>query len=479
MNSNNFFFCVIIPPVLLTVLCVKFFFDRIFIKMDEKHNKYMSLFEKNDIYWGIGIENELYMTFEKKINVDNKFINKIHRRERYSVDYFTNYKKEILKDLNKYMIYTDVPILVNSNSFTKTDINNNAKTTYTKNPQPNPLFSGKTLIESLTENDSFFEENKNYVFDGDTIEIMTFNFYKAKIGDVLNELKYFKELFLKKVQEGQKKLGFFTKYGKIIWMEYNYPMGRFLTNFNNMGIFCNGTIHFNITLPTSLDNNNDIRYMDKFVYIHKIFIRLIQYFEPIMIAIYGSPDPFSEHIEGLSKASQRVAVSRYIGLGTYDTDNMETGKILSFSSDNYPTTFWYNLYHQKCNYEKLERIGLDINFNKFRNHGVEIRFFDHMSDDNIKESLEFLCFLGDVAMEMSELNIQIKNPIYDIEWNKFVVKIFEEGINTIVSDTDKNIYEKIFDIKTETNLNVVDFYREIQTALKQKYNSKLFTRNIT
>ena len=32
----------------------------------EKHNKYKKYYKKDNLYWGLGIENELYLEFEKK-----------------------------------------------------------------------------------------------------------------------------------------------------------------------------------------------------------------------------------------------------------------------------------------------------------------------------------------------------------------------------------------------------------------------------
>ena len=37
-----------------------------------KHIKYKCKYIKNDIYWGLGIENELYLEFEKKKNNEYK-----------------------------------------------------------------------------------------------------------------------------------------------------------------------------------------------------------------------------------------------------------------------------------------------------------------------------------------------------------------------------------------------------------------------
>lgn len=112
-----------------------------------KHEKYKNQYLKNNTYWGLGIENEVYLEFENKRTINKKdFINN-HKRERYSIDYFSNYKSNELDNAFKY-IYNiinnniEIPIMLNSNSFTKTDYNNNSKTLYTKNVK---------IIQNLTE----------------------------------------------------------------------------------------------------------------------------------------------------------------------------------------------------------------------------------------------------------------------------------------------------------------------------------------
>lgn len=109
-----------------------------------------------------------------------------------------------------------------------------------------------------------------------------------------------------------------------------------------------------------------------------------------MIAVYGSPDPFSLFNEysnknNFSKSSQRCAISRYIGIGTYNSDIMKTGKILSLPINeilcNNFDYWWFNKYYEENGYNKLNEIGLDINFNKHYNHGIEIRFLDHINDN--------------------------------------------------------------------------------------------------
>ena len=226
---------------------------------DSKHNKYFKDYIENDLYWGLGIENELYLEFSEPLIIDSKFL-KNNKRERYSVDYFTSYNSNYMKKTIDNMINKNdkyiLPLLMNSHSLSKCDINGNHKTLYTKLNEPNLNFT-KPLIDSLIENDTYFNNN-NYIFDGDTIEIMTRNYYKTTLQYIIDELKRFKAEFIEHLQHCQQDLVFFKNFGNINWMEKNHELACFLTNMDHIAIFCNGTIHYNVTLPTLLDNNKNI-----------------------------------------------------------------------------------------------------------------------------------------------------------------------------------------------------------------------------
>ena len=113
-----------------------------------KHNLYKDKYPINSVYWGLGIENELYLEFEKPYLIDKNVLIKNHNRERYCLDYYWSYSTDAL---NKAFEYLEnkleqnylCPILLNSHSFTKTDKNNNSITTIQKKPNEN--FQGKTL----------------------------------------------------------------------------------------------------------------------------------------------------------------------------------------------------------------------------------------------------------------------------------------------------------------------------------------------
>ena len=248
--------------------------------------------------------------------------------------------------------------------------------------------------------------------------------------------------------------------------------------------------------------------------------------EPLFMSIYGTPDPFSHIINPLnpdgllfSSCSQRCAVSRYIGIGTYDTDTMIKGKLVTVPTYNTKIGNeeygWYKKYYENCAYNKLNELGYDINFNKHFNHGVEIRFFDHINDINmIEEVLEFLVYLGDYAiyiMSMGHVGVDdsegivrngstqvskhsplvrdlthshynkmdITNPINSIIWNNMVVDCMRYGKNMKITDEYINMYSDIFNLDKNSLQdspfvnNLTHIYYEIFNILKNK--SKKFS----
>jgi len=449
----------------------------------DKHTKYKESYGKNELYWGIGIENELYLEFEKKIPVEKKKFLNAHKRERYSVDYYKNYIEEHVNCGFLYESFIDsieLPVLMNSHSLTKTDQNNNSKTLYTKLCEPNPKFCGQTLWELAMKN-AYLADNfqKNFTFDGDTIEVITQNFYNTELSKVLDEYKQIKKDFIGNLRSVFLENKIFAEYGEIGFQKDNHQFALYLTNFHNIGIFNNGTLHFNITLPTLLSKDGWIADKAVFIKIHKNYIKLIQFMEPFFLAKYGSPDKFStiacDYAKLFSACSQRCAVSRYIGIGTYDTDSMKTGKLLQDDSNLFDVVTkdygWYNQYYRDCAYTKGDKMGYDINFNKHYNHGVEIRFFDHIANDSkIGDVLDDLVYLGDWSLE----NDIPENPIKSTTWNGLVVKCMRQGKNTQLSFEELELYNGIFRTKF-WNQDIYGLYDEI-IDLVCSTKGKLFSK---
>jgi len=444
--------------------------EKIEVEILEKHRNYLEHYKPNDYYWGLGIENETYLEMSKKLDIDkSNFYSKLAKRERYSVNYFNSYKPGIYDYCIQNINLSDkVPILVNAHSFVKTDINNNHMTTYTTNPQPNLKFNGKTIYEFLCEEDSYFKDEymKSFIFDGDTIEFISQNFYKSTVKEVISNLLDAKYRFINKLRIIFDKHKIFADYGSINICETNYPFITFMTNFKNCSIFNNMTYHLNFTLPTQLTDKCYIKDYKLFIEQHKNAIHLIQWIEPVLVALYGTGDVFSSINKNITNTSQRIAKSRYIGLGTYDTDKMEPGKILQISSDNNHLSnldyWWFNKYYEVSDYTKETQIGVDINFHKHKNHGIELRIFDYFEISKLEKIMIFIILLLDYSLEN-----KIESPVKNKTWNEFVVNILLDK-DTKISGNIKNEFGKIFNINLN-NQSILEFYNNIYKKLLKKY----------
>ena len=263
-------------------------------------------------------------------------------------------------------------------------------------------------------------------------------------------------------------------------MSKNHSFAMYMTNINNVNMFNNGTLHYNLTLPTKLDSNKNIEDKINFVKIHKEAIKIIQWFEPILLSIYGSPDPFSkfddfEYKNFFSPVSQRCAVSRYIGIGTYNTDTMTPGKILTIPIESHPkfndNEWWFNKYYKNCAYKKRKEIGLDINFNKHYSHGIEIRFFDYIEQpDKLFESFEFIIYLMDVILDNENDTKNILNPITNNLWNELTFGLMTLGNKYHINNQIINFFNEILNIDIVSTVLVSELYYQIYWKLKIKYS---------
>jgi hypothetical protein len=358
--------------------------------------------------------------------------------ERYSVNYYAVYKKGLL-DLALATALAaapggrmTVPVLMNNHSFIDCDLSAEHRTTYERTPKSNPRFAGRTLYDYICDHSAWLrdERGRAFVWDGDTVEFMTQRFYRATVDDVMMELCDAEERFVRELNAVPRQ-GVLLSHGPFsLAAPRNEPWATYLTNPRGVSMFNNGTIHVNITLPTRLDwTGRRPLFWDDFVERHRRLARLIQWIEPLWIAAYGSGDPFAS-VTGVSgelyaAGSQRLAVSRYIGVGTFDTEQMPTGKILQIPSGVGTGRFpWYDrLYEHMGGYERLGVVGLDLNFNKHWAHGLEIRIFDQMSRVALREVLEQVVILMDVAEEGRD----IPNPWGAESWVGAVAAAIHRG----------------------------------------------------
>jgi hypothetical protein len=427
-------------------------------------------------------------------------MSKHRKQERYSVNYYNAYKTsefdQILSEISDTNLL--VPILVNSHTFQKTDVNLQHKTTYEKQPKPNPKFSSTTVFELLQQHNPYFkEEHENsFTFDGDTIEFITQDFYNATVEQVMGELKAHETKFIDNlnatIESKPATFGVFGSLAPYKIQERNFGFAHYLTNLSNVSMFNNGTIHVNITLPTMLNASCQIENPQLFIEQHQNLARLFQWFLPLFIAEYGSGDPFERILKSPSnpppiskkhslfaKGSQRLAVSRYIGVGTYDTTTMEKGKILQVSRTDVVATNtipWYDNLYSKTVYATLADIGLDINFNKHWSHGLEFRIFDSISYDELQQILYDIVLLADMSLMLpsAAADNALKVPQQNTLWHNMVTNAIWKGADTHLSADEQKLYYDIINLSqpipitatsTPKPIPIKEFYKQIMEQI--------------
>jgi len=437
----------------------------------EKHTRYLSDYKPNDYFWGLGIENETYLQFAEPVIFTAKELLTRHRPERYSVNYFHTYNSNYRDALST--LFPDpthmLPLYLNSHSFQKTDLSGNHVTTYEREPKPNPKFRGETIHEFLCRTDpiSFGRNYKiTYVYDGDTIEFMTQRFYKTTVEATIAELLLAKVLYLRSLNAALRPTGFLDSNGPLIFPPRNAGFATYATNRANITTFNNGTFHLNFTLPTQLGSNSKPCNRRQFVDQHRTAIRCIQALEPLIIALYGTPDPLAAVAPGYSKGSQRCAVSRYIGIGTYDTAKMQTGKILTLPISEIKQSkrpfWWYNLYHSISSYAPLDKLGADINFNKHGNHGIEIRFLDSFDEARLQPLMTFLVHVLDFSLAIKS----VQDPTMLLPWNTLVVRMLKNGATAALSRSEIRFYAEFFNIRPPQKATIESMYAILTAHLK-------------
>lgn len=397
----------------------------------EKHQRYQTAYQRFGWFWGLGVEHETYMATTQTRTV-RTIDGPAMRPERYSVSYYAAYRPGALRAaLDRTLADTSglvVPVLANSHSATHCDVFGEHRTTYEKVPKPNPRYGGRTMWEWAQDYSPWLraQMGQAYMWDGDTVEFMTQNFYCATVERVLAELEEAETRFSAEMAV-LPRTGLLAAYGPLrLATPRNEPFATYLTHPRGVAMFNNGTLHVNVTLPTRLGWNRTPLWAMEFLEAHRALARLVQWLEPLWIARFGSPDPFAAlgdvqdvcdgRIARFAAGSQRLAVSRYIGLGTFDTDRMPTGKILQVPRGTAGPLPWYDWLYARTHYAALDVVGLDLNYNKHWAHGLELRFFDQMQMADLRVVLEQLVVLCDVALTVRGRHGIVANPRNSPSW---------------------------------------------------------------
>jgi hypothetical protein len=433
----------------------------------EKHKRYLEHHVPGEVFWGIGIENETYVELLSGKEVTAQFIASQHTRERYSVNYWTQYKEgKVAAVLNAWMTRLPhgpntpitLPLLMNGHTLTKCDPWGQHATICAQNPTPNPKYAKRTLLDVLetVEPDVFGPNALNHwwCFDGDTVEFMTQAFRCATVQETIAELLEVKARWMSALRTGLKTISCeATLKGLVDWPKKNHGLAIFLTNRHNVAIFNNGTYHINMTAPTRLGKDGEIEDWPRFQHIHRQAARLFQWISPFLIGAYGSGDVFA-HISNApcSKdfpvGSQRLAASRYVSVGTYDTRLMPRGKMVTrTTSEIVPSPlWWYEMYESRqVAYTKLDAIGYDINFNKYPNHGLEFRIFDWFGEERLGEVLEILVAMMDRAMRVTR-DREVPFPQDYRMWRRVVGRVVWEGADALLSTCELRAFSAVLGI---------------------------------
>ena len=397
--------------------------------VDDKHMKYMNRYQTDEVFWGIGIENESYFMLTEKRDVST-FAALKHRSERYSVDYYNNFKSSALNHaLEKAATLPSLtyPVYINAHTFQKTNTAGSHRTLYDKEGTVNPAFTESIHDVVMRESPAFRAlYDESVVYDGDSIEFITQRFYKGTVQDCVTEWMHIKEETLRALSP------FFLKKGTLQYPDHNYGFVSFLTTWEkNLGICNTGTVHVNLTLPTQL-RDGCIENKDAFAKAHLNLIECIQMVEPLLIACYGTPDILAliEPTAGYSLGSLRVTRSRYISLQTFDTHAPVNGKLLLMEKPADPA-FWYNrLKHTP--YYLNPSIGYDVNFNKFKNHGIELRFFDWFPEELWPAVLNLFVLLAQHSMTREFC-------IHKERYNSLIIACVMKGFTAILSVAEANV----------------------------------------
>jgi hypothetical protein len=119
---------------------------------------------------------------------------------------------------------------------------------------------GESIFELLQKHNRYFidEHQKKIHFDGDTIEFVTQDFYKKDVDSVIAELNTIKKEFTENLQQLLYKENIFSQFGNIKICSENHPLQYLFLIMKNYSVF-NMTYHFNLTIPTELNKDGEIK----------------------------------------------------------------------------------------------------------------------------------------------------------------------------------------------------------------------------
>ena len=146
---------------------------------------------------------------------------------------------------------------------------------------------------------------------------------------------------------------------------------------------------------------------------------------------------------------------------------MERGKVLVK-----PYTFvegrWYEQIYEGSAYIKLKELGLDINFNKHWNHGLEFRIFDWFSEEWLPELLNLLVWMCDEALTRA-----LDKPQSSALWNSVVAKAVWNGKDAMLTEEEGALFCSVLGITTANTViptSVLDMYETVRRTWEARWS---------
>jgi hypothetical protein len=133
--------------------------------------------------------------------------------------------------------------------------------------------------------------------------------------------------------------------------------------------------------------------------------------------------------------------------------------------------WWFDNYYQVVNYNKLDKIGLDINFNKHVNHGIEFRIFDYFPENKIADLLKFLIHIFDFSRE-NDLPKAIEHEL----WNKLMLNIIVNGGNYKIDVPVAKQLSKLFGFYYVGKVN--DYFARFMDFICELYKDGLYSKTM-
>ncbi|NDB36346.1 MAG: hypothetical protein EB023_13640, partial [Flavobacteriia bacterium] len=429
---------------------------------DEKFKEYYNTTDTE--FWGIGIENEMYIQSAQPLNYPTPYaIQTRLSRERYSVNYLTHYKPDLKEKLSNRLLHhptLKVPQLFNAHAFTQMDRNGQPKMTYTHDPQPNTYFTGKTILQEWQEWDpsitkmiqSQTKHDSPVFFDGDSIEFVTEHFYRTTTSQIVQELKFRREEFLSRFNEFCKQRKILINHLPFHYVDCHPGLAAMMTQPHRLVPFNNTTFHVHLTLPTGVYNGQIVD-LQQFQSAHQRAIILLQWFQPYFISQLGSPDFLNTLFPGdYAGGSMRCAMSRYIGVGTYNPIDMQPGILQTYPIDSVRPSgvyWWRDRLEAETQYIlPTDVIGTDIHYAKHYQCGIELRWLDGFPLEILETVVNKLVLICAYAQQLDLTHLTQNVANCSQVWNNLVFQSITKGYKTLLEPSEQTEWYRVLNISS-------------------------------